>query len=636
MAKQNEEIEEISDVSVSKERIEELRQQAESSPYENIRKKAQNELKRIREKLLEYTGVNILEDSLWVIWWNRIEDYILTSILTGDWLLLIWEPWTNKTWVVQDLAELLDLNFQTYPADKAQFEEIVWFPDLKSSDEMKYLTTPMSIWGKQCILIDEINRALPQHQNKWFEVIRDRSIQWKKIDSLKWVFAAMNPPENVGTNPLDAALASRFSFVVKVPDIFEMKDLEIKKLLEIEWKKDTPAIDFWNPDFKRKVVHLEQKDRKASDLKTFMMNAAKRYATLLRGEEKERVKEYVSKFVKTLRNDNRGSVKIEWRRTNMMIRAIIAMKSIREEKVGRELNFEELKHTLEDVVQANSMWIVIWNSDDFRAYMNAHKASLISILNIDDVKFANQLFKGSLKEKFKTFYNIWLDAKSNRVDEKTIAAAESFITNLIEDLTAFDKRSTREEKNLEFNAIIALHKALEDEGILISKELKKKMFELFKIASITNKTEESIDYLADVNKGEKGKKLTAIKRFIEEKTKIHKIPWRALAERVWAYQLEDLDRKLIEKWVYDIKDLVKELEMEYYEQRLILEDLYAFITGKENTGDTVTQLTDEEILELTVEQKTKKKKNLDDENNEDEDEWDEDLEEEDEEDSDEE
>lgn len=625
MAKQNEE---ISDVSVSKERIEELKQQAESSPYENIRKKAQNELKRIKEKLLEYTGINILEESLWVVWWNRIEDYILTSLLTWDWLLLIWEPWTNKTWVVQDLAELLDLNFQTYPADKAQFEEIVWFPDLKSSEEMKYLTTPMSIWWKQCILIDEINRALPQHQNKWFEVIRDRSIQGKKIDSLKWVFAAMNPPENVWTNPLDSALASRFSFVVKVPDIFEMKDLEIKRLLEIEGKKDTPAIDFWNPDFKRKVVHLEGKAKKATDLKTFMVNASKRYETLLRGEEKERVKEYVSKFVKTLRNDNRGSVKIEWRRTNMMIRAIIAMKSIREEKVGRELNFEELKHTLEDVVQANSMGIVVWNSDDFKAYMNAHKASLVSILNIDDVKFASQLFKGSLKEKFRTFYNIGLDAKQNRIDEKTIAAAESFITNLIEDLTAFDKRSTREEKNLEFNAIIALHKALEDEWVLISKELKKKMFELFKIASITNKTEESIDYLSDVNKGEKGKKLTAIKRFIEEKTKIHKIPWRALAERVWAYQLEDLDRKLIEKGVYDIKDLVKELEMEYYEQRLILEDLYAFITGKENTGDAVTQLTEEEILELTIEQKTKKKKNLDeDDSDEDEDEEDEDGEE---------
>ena len=307
------------EISITKEQLEEIKKETES-PYESVRNKAQKKLKSIKSKFVEYTSKNLLEEKLGVIWWEKIEDYILTGVLTGDPVLLVGEPGTNKTGVIQDLAELLSLKFQTYPADKAQFEEIVGFPDLKSTGEMDYLKTPMSIWGKDCILIDEINRTLPQHQNKWLEVIRDRSIQWQKIPTLKWVFAAMNPPENVGTNPLDAALASRFSLVVKVPDIFEMKDAQIKRLLDIESRKDTPAVNYWNTEFERKIIHLDNKETKSKDLILFMQEASIRYNEALRWADKEKIKEYISKFVKVLRNDNHWSVKIEGRRANMMIK----------------------------------------------------------------------------------------------------------------------------------------------------------------------------------------------------------------------------------------------------------------------------------------------------------------------------
>ena len=604
------------EISITKEQLDEIKKETES-PYESIRNKAKKKLKDVKTKLVEYTSINILEEKLGVIGWEKIEDYILTGGLTGDPILLVGEPGTNKTGVIQDFAELLSLNFQTYPADKAQFEEIVGFPDLKSTGEMDYLKTPMSIWGKECILIDEINRTLPQHQNKWLEVIRDRSIQGQKIPTLKWVFAAMNPPENVGTNPLDAALASRFSLVVKVPDIFEMKDAQIKRLLDIESKKDTPAVGYWNPNFERKIVHLENKEAKSFDLTEFMKGAAIRYNDSLRGIDKEKIKEYVSKFVKVLRNDNRGSVKIEGRRANMMIKSILGMIAVREQKVQRKLNFEELKNTLQDIVQANSLGLVIGEVEDFRAYMNAHKASLIAIIDIEDIKFAKELFQGSLKEKFKTFYNLGIIAKEKEggVDEKTIAACESFLTNVVEDLGGNDATSSFTEKQLEFSTIIAFFKAFSDENLLISKEIKKKMTELFKIASITNKTMESIEYI------KAQKNLKYIVNFLEAKYKIDKTYGLALAERVLTYYLEDMDRALLEKGHYDKKDVLRELESEYFEQREILEELYLFITGKEDVSSEIKRLTEEEITELTIEEKKSKKKidEDDDDNDDDED-----------------
>ena len=306
------------------------------------------------------------------------------------------------------------------------------------------------------------------------------------------------------------------------------------------------------------------------------------------------------------------------------------MIAIREQKINRKLNFEELKNTLQDVVQANSLGLVIWDVADFKAYMNAHKASLIAIIDIDDIKFAKELFQGSLKEKFKTFYNIWLLSKEKEggVDEKTIAACESFLTNVVEDLGWNDATSSFIEKQLEFSTIIAFFKAFSDENLLISKEIKKKMTELFKIASITTKTLNAVEFV------KVKKPLKYVVNYLDSKYKIDKTYGLALAERVWTYYLEDLDRTLLEKGHYEKKDVLRELESEYFEQREILEELYIFITGKENVSFNIQKFTEEEITELTLEEKTSKKKIDEDDDEEtdeeDKDDWEENKDEEDE------
>jgi len=69
-------------------------------------------------------------------------------------------------------------------------------------------------------------------QNKLFPVVHERRIQGILLESLRYRWAAMNPPvseedENgyVGSEPLDPALADRFAFVVVMPG-WELYDEE--------------------------------------------------------------------------------------------------------------------------------------------------------------------------------------------------------------------------------------------------------------------------------------------------------------------------------------------------------------------------------------------------------------------------
>jgi MoxR-like ATPase len=70
---------------------------------------------------------------------------------------------------------------------------------------VEYVPSPVTIWDKELVLIDELNRAVPELQSKWLEIIRSRKIMGFQTQ-VKWVWAAMNPMSYSATNALDAAL----------------------------------------------------------------------------------------------------------------------------------------------------------------------------------------------------------------------------------------------------------------------------------------------------------------------------------------------------------------------------------------------------------------------------------------------
>lgn len=158
--------------------------------------------------------------------YEPIEDAFLAGLVLKEPVLLIGSIGTAKTLLAERIALALGLKFHAYDASKAMFEDILGFPDPKvllEEHKVCYVPSDITIWDKELIFVDELSRALPHMQNKWLEIIHSRQFMGILLDRVQYVVAAMNPPNMLGTGPLDHALAGRFAFIIQVPSIHEMQ-----------------------------------------------------------------------------------------------------------------------------------------------------------------------------------------------------------------------------------------------------------------------------------------------------------------------------------------------------------------------------------------------------------------------------
>ena len=58
---------------------------------------------------------------------------------------------------------------------------------------VRFLETPATVWGAESVLIDEISRCKPEHQNRLFSLVHERRVQGIALAKLRWRWAAMNP-----------------------------------------------------------------------------------------------------------------------------------------------------------------------------------------------------------------------------------------------------------------------------------------------------------------------------------------------------------------------------------------------------------------------------------------------------------
>ena len=153
-----------------------------------------------------------------------IEAPLLAALVTQNPLLLIGVHGTAKSLLLTRVAAALGLDFRHYNASLLNFDDLVGFPLPSKDGKLEYVGTPASIWGAGAVIFDEISRCRPDIQNKLFPIIHERRVQGVALEGLRYRWAAMNPPstdedENgyAGSEPLDAALADRFAFVVEMP-----------------------------------------------------------------------------------------------------------------------------------------------------------------------------------------------------------------------------------------------------------------------------------------------------------------------------------------------------------------------------------------------------------------------------------
>ena len=178
-------------------------------------------------------AVPCILDELGIVGMQSVEPVIMAALIQRDPLLLVGAHGTGKSFLLNRLAEALSLDHRHYNASLMNFDDLVGYPLPNGAGGLDYIQTPASIWGAQSVFIDEISRCRPEVQNKIFPVVHERRVQGILLAELRHRWAAMNPPVGdeddagyVGSEPLDAALADRFMFVVRMPEWGELTDSE--------------------------------------------------------------------------------------------------------------------------------------------------------------------------------------------------------------------------------------------------------------------------------------------------------------------------------------------------------------------------------------------------------------------------
>ena len=172
---------------------------------------------------------------LGVYGFDSVEPLILAALVTEDPLLLIGPSGTGKTFLLNTLSEALGLEHRHYNASLISFDDLVGFPyPDKDGAGVRFLQTPATVWGAESVLIDEISRCKPEHQNRLFSLVCERRIQGIPLPDLIYRWAAMNPcssdqggaEDYAGSEALDPALADRFALFIEAPDWAGLNEAE--------------------------------------------------------------------------------------------------------------------------------------------------------------------------------------------------------------------------------------------------------------------------------------------------------------------------------------------------------------------------------------------------------------------------
>ena len=186
---------------------------------------------------------SLITEPLGLYGWGRYEPVLLAALLSEEPLLLVGPHGCAKSFVLERLAESLGLTFRFYNASLINYDDLVGVPLPDASrTKLEYLASPESIWDAQVVFIDEISRTRPELQNKLFPIIYDKRVQGRPLDKLVYRWAAMNSPPTeqeleddeglyLGSEPLDAALADRFPYILTVPDWDALSDADRTRVL---------------------------------------------------------------------------------------------------------------------------------------------------------------------------------------------------------------------------------------------------------------------------------------------------------------------------------------------------------------------------------------------------------------------
>ncbi|MBR4612595.1 MAG: AAA family ATPase [Kiritimatiellae bacterium] len=260
---------------------------------------------------------SLITEPLGLYGWTKAEPVILAALLSEEPLLLVGPHGCAKSFVLERLAESLGMAFRLYNASLINYDDLVGVPLPDATrTRLEYLASPESIWEAEVVFIDEISRTRPELQNKLFPIIYDRRVQGRPLKKLIYRWAAMNPPPTneelesedalyLGSEPLDAALADRFPFIVTVPDWDTLSEDDRQHVLTDQFagRHEFPV-----------------------DIVALVAEAKERYAALVQ-EQSQKLAPFVAMVADKLRY---ARFDVSTRRATMLLRAVIAVHAARE------------------------------------------------------------------------------------------------------------------------------------------------------------------------------------------------------------------------------------------------------------------------------------------------------------------
>lgn len=260
-------------------------------------------------------------------WKEPDENLILASILTGDPLLLIGNHGCAKTHIANKMGQALNRRFLVYDASKAMFEDILGFPNIEKLKQgvVEYVPSNVTIWDKELVLIDELNRAIPELQSKWLEIIRSRKIMGFET-KVKWVWAAMNPMSYSATQALDEALIGRFALFVYPPDVLQMEELDRIKVTGHINGDDAPAISIWTANQSSSTVSKESVVEVGQKMNLMLVKAARHFSRLK--AELSTLSQFLARFADLLLRETKTEISLDGRRLGFIYRNILSNRAV--------------------------------------------------------------------------------------------------------------------------------------------------------------------------------------------------------------------------------------------------------------------------------------------------------------------
>ena len=268
-------------------------------------------------------------------WKEQEENLILASLLTGDPLLMIGNHGCAKTHLAYKVAQALRKRFAAYDAGKSLFDDVLGYPDIEKlkHGEIAYIASKVTIFDKEMVLIDEINRCDASMQSKWLEIIRSRKIMGFPT-AVKWVWAAMNPICYSATQQMDEALVGRFATFVYIRDVLEMEEADRIKIAETINGDDCLGMSEWLDDTDKeiKTVQIESTLEAGVKITALLKKAAVHFKTLKLNMNT--LSEFLAKYADLLLRETKGEISLDGRRLGFIYRNLLANRAIELAKAG--------------------------------------------------------------------------------------------------------------------------------------------------------------------------------------------------------------------------------------------------------------------------------------------------------------